>query len=74
MDIATDNIVETTPDLCMDILVNNHIYKYNTKGRGHYFRKDLRTLRDNGLLETTFARIAVKQRVPGAPWFVEIGR
>lgn len=71
--MTSKNIVETTPDLCMDMLVNNHIYKYNTKGNGHNFRKDLRILRDNGLLDT-FKRIVVKQMKPGAPWYIEIGK
>ncbi|EHQ92333.1 hypothetical protein [Desulfosporosinus youngiae] len=70
--MRSNNIIETTPDLCIDILVGNHIYKYNSKRNGHSFRKDLRTLRGNGLLETTFKRILVKQKKPGAPWYIEI--
>lgn len=70
--MTSNNIVETTPEECIEALVNNHIYKYNSKGKGHNFRKDQRTLRDNGLLETTFKRIAVKQRVSGTAWYIEI--
>ena len=62
------NIVETTPELCMEVLANKLLYKYDSNGRGHHFREDLRTLRDNDLLGTTFKRIAVKQRVHGAAW------
>ena len=71
--MTSNNIVETTPEDCMGVLVNNLLYKYDSKGRGHNFRKDLRTLRDSGLLETTFKRIAVKQKKPNTPWFIEIG-
>ena len=72
--IISNNIVETTPELCMEVLVNNLIYKYDSNGRGHNFREDLRALRDNALLETTFKKISVKQRVPGALWSIEIAR
>jgi hypothetical protein len=72
--MTSNNKSGTTPELCMEVLVNTLIYKYDSNGRGHNFREDLRTLRDNGLLQTTFKRIAVKQRVPGAAWSIEIGK
>lgn len=62
----------TTPELCMPELVKHDVYKYDSKGRGHHFREDLRTLRDNNMLETTFEKIKVKQSKPGAHWYIEI--
>lgn len=68
----SNNIVETTPEECMEILVEKLIYVYDSNGRGHHFREDLRTLRDNNILASEFDKITVKQRIPGAPWHIEI--
>lgn len=69
--MSSNNILEATLESCIEVLVNNSLYKYDSKGRGHNFRKDLRTLRDKDLLETTFKRIAVKQKKPNTPWYIE---
>lgn len=47
--MTSNNIAETTPGLCMEILVERLIYKYDSNGRGHNFREDRRTLRLKGL-------------------------
>ncbi len=70
--MTSKNKSDTTPEECMEALVNSSLYKYDSNGRGHYFREDLRTLRDNDKLETTFNKILVKQLVPGAAWYIEI--
>lgn len=72
--MTSNNIVETTPELCMEVLVERSIYVYDSNGNGHHFREDLRTLRDNSLLEITFTRIAVIQKKPNTPWYIEIGK
>lgn len=37
--MTSNNKSETTPELCMEVLVNTLIYKYDSNGRGHNFRE-----------------------------------
>lgn len=60
---------ETTPEECMEVLVQARLYEYDSHGRAHYFREDLRTLRDNHRLDM-FSHIEIKQTAPGRRWTI----
>lgn len=62
--MTNNNISETTPELCMNVLVKSNVYKYDSKGRV--------TISGNNLLEIAFTKIVVKQIAPGAPWYINI--
>ena len=48
--MSANKISEITPEDCMSLLVEKNVYEYDSNNRGHYFREDLRTLRDNNQL------------------------
>jgi hypothetical protein len=62
-------IFEIDTESCMGLLVEKKIYDYDWNHRGHYFREDLRTLRDNGRLDV-FSHIAIEQKEPGSKWII----
>ena len=66
-----NGIGEIDPEGCMPVLVNNNIYELDSKGRAHYFREDLRTLRDCNNLDA-FSKLTIEQAVPGAKWFIKL--
>lgn len=62
---------ETYPEECIDILVEKGIYNLDSKGKAHYFREDLRTLRDcNELMK--FENLLIEQRTAGAKWYIRL--
>jgi hypothetical protein len=61
----------TEPETFFEVLVKCGLYKYDSKGRAHYFREDLRTLRDNNKLDI-FTKINVIQNAPGRPWIINV--
>jgi len=60
---------EITPEDCMSLLVERNIYEYDRNNRGHYFREDLRTLRDNNQLNL-FTDLIIEQKAPGLRWYI----
>lgn len=62
---------EIDTESCMSILVEKNIYEYDWNNRGHYFREDLRTLRDNSRLNL-FTNLAIEQKAPGSKWFIKL--
>lgn len=52
-------IPEIDTENCMDLLVEKKIYDYDWNHRGRYFREDLRTLRDNGMLDA-FSHLVIE--------------
>ncbi|MDK2823806.1 MAG: hypothetical protein PWP71_1724 [Clostridia bacterium] len=66
-----NRINEIDPEGCMEILVKNEIYKYDSKGRGHHFREDLRTLRDCNRLDI-FSSLLIEQTIPGSRWWIKL--
>lgn len=69
--MTTERIYETDTESCMSILVEKNIYDYDRNNRGHYFREDLRTLRDNSRLNI-FENLIIEQKAPGSKWFVKL--
>jgi len=53
-------ITISVPEECIDELVSQNIYKYDSKKKAFNFREDLRTLRDNERLDV-FTKIRVTQ-------------
>lgn len=64
-------IFEIDTESCMSLLVEKNIYDYDWNHRGHYFREDLRTLRDNGRLNV-FTNLAIEQSEPGLKWYLHL--
>lgn len=65
------NYSETDPEGCIDLLVNEGIYKFDSHGRAHYFREDLRTLRDCGKIDI-FENLKIEQKTRGAKWYIRL--
>lgn len=62
---------EIAPESCMEFLVGKKIYNYDRNNRGHYFREDLRTLRDNNRLDL-FTNLSIEQKAPGSRWYIKL--
>ena len=69
--MRSEKIQEIDPERCMPLLVAKGIYEYDWNGRGHYFREDLRTLRDCGDIKS-FKNISVEQTRPGSRWWIRL--
>ena len=69
--MQANEIYEIDPKGCMSKLVENGIYDYDSKYKGHYFREDLRTLRDNKKLDF-FNNLSIEQNKPGSRWFIKL--
>lgn len=65
------SIPEVDPEGCMPLLVKQGLYPYDSKGKAHHFREDLRTLRDCGRIDA-FENLKVEQKVPGARWYISL--
>ena len=65
------SIPEIDPEGCMHMLVEQGVYPYDSKGKAHYLREDLRTLRDCGRIDT-FESLKIEQKVPGSRWFISL--
>jgi len=65
------DIFEIDTEGCMSLLVEKNVYDYDWNHRGHYFREDLRTLRDNSMLDA-FKQISVEQKEPGTKWIIHL--
>lgn len=61
----------TEPEECFEQLVKAGLYKYDSKNKAHYFREDLRNLRENNNLNI-FTKIFVTQDAPGRPWAIKM--
>lgn len=62
-------IIQVIPKDYMESLATNNIYKYDNNGRSHYFREDLRTLRDCNRLDL-FSELVIEQSTPKARWYI----
>jgi uncharacterized protein YeaC (DUF1315 family) len=69
--MTTERIPETDTESCMRTLVERNVYNYDWNNRGHYFREDLRTLRDNNQLNV-FNNLIIEQKAPGSKWLVKL--
>lgn len=65
------SLSEVDPEACISLLVEYGVYHYDSKGKAHYFREDLRTLRDCGKIGI-FEHIKVEQNVPGTRWVISL--
>lgn len=69
--MRADKISEVTPEDCMSLLVEKNVYEYDMNNRGHYFREDLRTLRDNSQFNL-FTDLIIEQKAPGSKWYIKV--
>lgn len=61
----------TRPELCIEVLVSAGVYEFDSKNKAHFFREDLRNLRENNKLDE-FTKISISQESPGKPWIIKI--
>jgi|GEM_PF-6246069 len=69
--MRANGIYEIDPEGCMSKLVESGIYKYDSKNKGHHFREDLRTLRDNNKLDL-FTNLVIEQNKPRSRWLIKL--
>jgi len=69
--MRTNGTYEIDTESCMGILVERDIYEYDWNNRGHFFREDLRTLRDNNKLDV-FTHLVIEQKTPGSKWYIKL--
>ncbi|PKM88142.1 MAG: hypothetical protein CVU87_08145 [Firmicutes bacterium HGW-Firmicutes-12] len=69
--MRTNGTYEIYPESCMSILVEKNIYEYDWNNRGHYFREDLRTLRDNNSLDV-FTSLIIEQKASRSKWIIKL--
>lgn len=65
------SLSDTDPEDCISLLVEQGIYSYDSKGKAHHFREDLRTLRDCERINV-FKQIKIEQKMPGSRWFISL--